>query len=140
MTTKTTKTILFSILAAVFILWVWIVVNEKTQSSRSHRQTEKIGVESKTFTKYSVENVHVDKAYSNAWGVRGLIRNNSSMPITGSVKIKFLNNRGDVIHSYRAFVNDGDPLQSGQAGNFKYFTSQSDFDSITDFEVIFIER
>lgn len=97
------------------------------------------GGASNTSTKTKVENVQIKKEYPNAWAVTGMIRNESSVNIKGAVKIKFLNSKGDVVHNYRAKVNDGDPLKPGQAGNFKYFTDPDKFDDVTDFDIEFYE-
>jgi len=136
----TKRTILFALVAGVLILWLAIVKNERSQSGGNFSNPTQIGNKAETKSVYSVEDVRIDKAYSNSWGVRGLIRNNGTTDIKGHVKVKFLNSRGDVIHTYLASVNDNDPLRSGQAGNFKYFTNPSDFDGIVDFQVILVER
>ena len=88
----------------------------------------------------SVENVRIDKSISNAWGVIGQIRNNTSMPIKGAVKIKFINSKGDIVYSGRAFVNDGDYFKPGQAANFKYFVEPEKFNDVVDFKIIFYEK
>jgi len=90
--------------------------------------------------KTKVEDVKIIKKHSNAWAVSGMIRNNSSSHLKGAVKIKFLNSKGDVVHSCRAKVNDGDPLKPGQAGNFKYFTDPEKFDDVDNFDVVFYEN
>ena len=101
--------------------------------------TSNSGTSSST-SKTKVENVKIKKEHSNAWAVTGMIRNESSTSIKGAVKIKFLNSKGDVVHSNRAYVNDGDPIKPGQAGNFEYFTDPEKFDDVTDFDVVFYER
>jgi hypothetical protein len=90
--------------------------------------------------KVSVENVKMVKEYPNAWTVRGFIRNNDSQSIKGWVKIKFINSNGDIVHSYDAYVNGGDPVKPGQAGSFSYTTDPSDFNDIKEFDILFIER
>lgn len=86
---------------------------------------------------FSVENVRIDKEYKNAWTVKGSIRNNTNSPISGAVKIKFINSSGDIVHSNRAYVNGGDSFGAGRAANFKYTTDPKDFVGVVDFEVIF---
>ena len=88
----------------------------------------------------AVENVKIKKEFPNAWAVTGMVRNNGSSSIKGAVKIKFLNSNGDIVHSTRTKVNDGDNLNSGQAGNFEYFAKPEKFDGVTDFDVEFYER
>ncbi len=88
----------------------------------------------------SVENVRIDKSISNAWGVKGQIRNNSDKEIKGAVKIKFINSNGDIVHNGRAFVNGGDYFNSGQSASFEYFVEPEKFTGVVDFEVIFYER
>ena len=88
----------------------------------------------------TVESVELIKEHSNAWAVKGMIRNNTSSDINGAVKIKFLNSKGDIVYNNRAFVNDGDPIQPGQAGNFVYYTDPYNFEGVTDFDVQFYER
>ena len=87
-----------------------------------------------------VEGVKVIKPYPNSWAVSGMVRNTSSKAIKGAVKIKFLNSNGDVVHSNRAKVNDGDPIDPRQAANFEYYADPSTFDAVTDFKVEFYER
>lgn len=90
--------------------------------------------------KYSVENVRISKDYSNAWALKGSIRNNSNSSIKGAVKIKFLNSKGDIVHSNRANVNSGDFISPGQAADFDYFVSPEKFKDVVDFEIEFYER
>jgi len=93
-----------------------------------------------TPSKTTVEDVRINKQHSNAWAVTGMIRNESSSIIKGAVKIKFVNSKGDIVHSNRTKVNDGDPINPGQAGSFEYFTKPTDFDDVTSFNVEFYER
>jgi len=72
---------------------------------------------------YGVEDVRISKDHSNAWAVKGSIRNNTKGSIRGAVMIKFINSKGDIVHSNRANVNSGDYFSSGQAANFEYFVS-----------------
>ncbi|WP_236979968.1 hypothetical protein [Membranihabitans maritimus] len=88
----------------------------------------------------SVENVRIEKDFPNAWGVKGSIRNKTNRSIKGTVKIKFINGKGDIVHSSRAYVNDGDPFGAGQSANFEYFVEPKTFDGVKDFEVEFFER
>lgn len=90
--------------------------------------------------KTKVENVQIVKENTNAWAVRGMIRNISSSTVKGAVKIKFLNPNGDILHSHQAYVNDGDPLNPNQAGVFEYYAAPSEFDGVVDFAVEFYER
>jgi len=91
-------------------------------------------------SKIEVEDVRLVKEYPNAWTVKGMIRNNDSKNIKGWVKIKLVNSKGDIVHSFNAYVNDGDPIEPGQAGFFSYTTTPSDFNDITDYRVIFYEK
>ena len=96
--------------------------------------------EREILSKVEVENIQIKKEYSNAWAVTGLVRNISSTDIKGAVKVKFLNSNGDVVHNNAAFVNDGDPIRPGQAGNFEYYADPDKFDDVTNFDVLFYER
>lgn len=89
---------------------------------------------------YKVENVRIAKDYSNAWGVKGMIRNKTSTNIKGDVKIKFINSKGDILHTARAFVNDGDSFRPGQAAPFEYYTNPSDFIDVVNFDIDFYKR
>lgn len=91
-------------------------------------------------TNVSVENVHISKDHSNAWAVKGSIRNNTTHSIKGAVKIKFINSNGDIVHSNRAYVNGGDSFSPGQSANFEYFTDPETFNDVVDFQVEFYER
>lgn len=93
-----------------------------------------------TTIKTKVENVRIEKKYTETWAVSGMIRNIGNTNIKGAVKIKFLNSRGDIIYNTRTYVNDGDPIKPGQAGSFEYFTNSERFDNVTDFDVVFYEQ
>ncbi|WP_421898024.1 hypothetical protein [Marinoscillum sp.] len=100
---------------------------------------------SSTYNSYSqpktkIEDIKIVKEHSNAWAVRGMVRNISSSSIKGAVKIKFLNSNGDILHSHQAYVNDGDPLNPNQAGAFEYFDDPEEFTNVVDFDVEFYER
>ncbi len=56
------------------------------------------------------------------------------------MKIKFINSKGDIVHSNRANVNSGDYFSSGQAANFEYFVSSEKFKDVVDFQIEFYER
>ena len=88
----------------------------------------------------SIENVRIHKLYSTTWGVKGLVRNLEKHPIKGYVKIKFLNARGDIAKTVNAYVNSLDPFNPGQAAPFEYCCKPSEFEGITDFQVIFKDR
>ena len=90
--------------------------------------------------KVEVEGVRINKKSSTGWAVIGKIRNLENSPIKGYVKIKFLDSNGDIVKTYTAFVNGGDPLKPGQAGPFEYWTDPDDFDGVVDFQVIFVSR
>lgn len=89
---------------------------------------------------YSVENLTVDKGLPNAWILKGMIRNTSSSAVVGAVKIKFLTASGDIVHSGRAFVNDNDAIQPGQAGPFDYAVSPDTYNGVVDYDIEFYER
>ena len=65
---------------------------------------------------------------------------NRNHPIKGYVKIKFLNARGDIVKTVNAYVNSLDPFNPGQAAPFEYWDDPSEFEGITDFQVIFKDR
>ena len=90
-------------------------------------------------TDVKVENIQVVKEHSNAWALKGLIRNNENHPIKGYVKIKFVNTNGDIVASHSAYVNDGDQIAPRQAGPFKYYSSPNEFESVTHYQIIFKE-
>lgn len=98
------------------------------------------GTSSYSEPKTKIEDVKIVKEHSNAWAVRGMVRNISSSSIKGAVKIKFLNSNGDILHSHKAYVNDGDPLNPNQAGAFEYFDDPKEFMNVVDFDVEFYER
>ncbi|MFC1567465.1 hypothetical protein ACFL3R_01340 [Thermodesulfobacteriota bacterium] len=83
------------------------------------------------------ENVRIVKEHSNAWAVKGMVRNLENHSIKGYVKIKFLNSQGDVLKTAKTYVNDRDPLSPGQAGSFEYWASPSDFQGVVNFQIIF---
>jgi len=104
-----------------------------------------IGIVLANASEVRVENVSIDNTtYYNkyegralTWGVRGMGRNMENHPIKGYVKMKFLTSGGDIVKSVSAYVNDGDPINPGQAGSFEYWTNREDFDGVRDFQVIF---
>lgn len=87
-----------------------------------------------------IESVRTVQEYSNAWCVRGMVRNLENHPIKGYVKIKFLNSVGDVVRSHMASVNDGDHIAAGQAACFEYYGSPKEFRNVVNFQVIFKDR
>lgn len=93
-----------------------------------------------TSSKTNVENVKIKKDNKFAWAVVGMIRNESPSSIKGHVKIKFLNSKGDIVNSALARVNDGDSFGPGQAASFDYFTEPNNFEGVTNFDVIFVEK
>ena len=88
----------------------------------------------------SVENLELRKDHTNAWSIKGMLRNNELNSIKGHVKIKFLNSKGDVLRSALAPVNGNDSLSPGQAGVFKYTTRPVEFENVTNYDVIFVGR
>lgn len=93
-----------------------------------------------TTSNVSVENVRISKDHKNAWAVKGSIRNLTDTSIKGAVKIKFIDNHGDIVHSCKAFVNGSDSFDSGQSANFEYFTTPEKFNNVVDFKIEFYER
>jgi len=87
-----------------------------------------------------IENVQIDKAHSNAWAVKGMVRNLENHSIEGYVKIKFLNAQGDIVKSALTYVNAGDPLNPGQAGPFEYWTEPENFTGVVNFQVLFRDK
>ncbi len=119
---------LSALVVIVFFLFLAIASTENDSSTSS------------SSVNVSIEDVKIVKEYSNAWAVKGKIRNNTTHSIKGAVKIKFINNNGDIVHSNRAFVNDGDSFDPGQAANFEYFTDPKTFEDVVDFKIEFYER
>lgn len=87
-----------------------------------------------------VENIKINKDNKFAWAVTGMVRNNGSSNIKGAVKIKFLTSNGDIVHTTKTRVNDGDILKPGQAGVFDYYTEPKNFNEVTDFDIEFYQR
>ena len=125
-----------SILFVLIILQLGSPIKGKTNVDEYFAQKYE---SKKTALKVSVENVRISKDYSNAWGVKGSIRNNTTRSIKGAVKIKFLNSRGDIVHSSRAYVNGGDFFSPGQSAVFEYFVSPQTFYDVVDFDIEFYE-
>ena len=88
----------------------------------------------------SIEGLNLKKELSNAWAIAGKVRNMESSSIKGYVKIKFLDSEGDITKTVKAYVNDMDPIEPGQAGPFEYWTSPSDFSGVSNYQVIFVDR
>jgi len=88
---------------------------------------------------FPVTNVRISKDYSNAWAVKGSVKNNSNRLVKGAVKIKFINSKGDIIHSNQTTVNSGESFSSGQSATFEYFSRPETFDDVIDFDVEFYE-
>jgi len=85
----------------------------------------------------AIEDLTLNRDLDDSWALAGLVRNLGSKPISGYVRIKFLDANGDIRKSASAFVNDLDPIQPGQAGPFEYWTDASDFDGIESYNVTF---
>lgn len=96
--------------------------------------------ESFTLAKVKVENVKIKEDSKFAWAVVGMIRNESSSNLKGYVKIKFLNSNGDIVNTAKAKVNDGDSFSPGQSASFEYFSEPENFNSVTNFDVDFVEN
>lgn len=125
------KKIIKPVLSAI-IIGFFLILAIASLENNSSTSTSSVNV--------SVEDVKIVKEHSNAWAVKGKIRNNTTRPIKGAVKIKFINSKGDIVHNNRAFVNGGDSFDPGQAANFEYFTDPKTFDDVIDFKVEFYER
>lgn len=110
--------------------------SKKNETVQFSNKTKTVEFSNKTKT----ENVKINKDNKYAWAVTGMIRNNSSSNIKGAVKIKFLTSSGDIVHTTRTKINDGDILKPGQAGNFDYYTEPENFNGVTDFDVEFYEQ
>lgn len=123
------------ILVFIVLLLAFFYYYGKNSSSSSTNDSY-----STSTTNVSVENVRISKDHSNAWAVKGSIRNNKTHSINGAVKIKFINSNGDIVHSNRAYVNGGDSFSPGQSANFEYFTDPKTFNDVVDFQVEFYER
>lgn len=123
------------ILVIIVLLLAFFYYYGKNSSSSSTNDPY-----STSTTNVSVENVRISKDHSNAWAVKGSIRNNTTHSIKGAVKIKFINSNGDIVHSNRAYVNGGDSFSPGQSANFEYFTVPETFNDVVDFQVEFYER
>ena len=86
------------------------------------------------------ENIKINKESKYAWSVKGMVRNITSFPIKGYVKIKFLNSNNDIVYTTKTSVNDGDSFSTGQAASFEYYTEPENFDGVINFDVEFIEK
>ena len=93
------------------------------------------------FNKNIVEiyDVRIHKDYTKTWAVKGMVKNISNRNLSGSVKIKFIDNNGNIKRSYGAFVNDRDVFYPNQSAYFEYYTNVDDFNGIIDFDVTFNE-
>ena len=137
---KTSKVLRLLIIVVIILIAGAIIFSDKiasTSSNSGSRSTPSNSSPIRSSPKYKVENVRIEKDHSNAWGVKGMIRNVSSANISGAVKIKFINSKGDIVHSTRAYVNDGDPIKPGQAGPFEYFVAPKVFEDVSKFDVEF---
>ncbi|MDE5423360.1 zinc ribbon domain-containing protein [Ancylomarina sp. DW003] len=124
-------------LGVIAIIMAVIYYNISTNVSNNSYKSENYKSYTSLTVDVSVENVRISKDHNNAWAVKGAIRNNTTHSIKGAVKIKFINSKGDIVHTNRAYVNDGDSFESGQAANFEYFVSPETFDDVVDFKIEF---
>ena len=120
-------------LIVIGIIIAFFYYNSKNNSTSTSSSTAKT-------INVSIENVKISKDHKNAWAVKGLVRNNTSSTIKGAVNIKFINSKGDIVHTTKSFVNGDDYFDSGQAAIFEYFTDPSDFIDVVDFKIEFYER
>ena len=139
---KIPKVLRLLIMVVIILIAGAIIFRDQisTPSNSGLKDSSTINNPVRSSPKYKVENVRIEKDHSNAWGVKGMIRNVSSANISGAVKIKFINSNGDIVHSTRAYVNDGDPIKPGQAGPFEYFVAPKVFEDLSKFDVEFYEQ
>lgn len=98
----------------------------------SHQRTEA--------SEFAVENIRVEKEHKNAWVLKGMVRNNTGHDAKIAVDIKFLNDRGDILHTNKATVNGFDATANGQAAPFDYATDPKNFEGVTKYDVRPYER
>ena len=84
-----------------------------------------------------INDVRLHKDYKNVWAVKGMVKNISNDDVSGYVKIKFIDNSGNIRKTVTASVNDRDKFSSLQSAPFEYYTDREDFYNIVDFKVIF---
>ena len=84
-----------------------------------------------------IENFRTDETtHKETWGVLGLARNLTGSPVRRCyVVIKFLNERGDIVHDAMASINSMDLIKSGQAAPFEYWANYKDFEGVTRFDI-----
>ena len=87
-----------------------------------------------------ISNIYVDQTFdSSLWAIKGTVRNLETRPITGYVKIKFLNAEGQIFKAAATAVNDTKPLDPDQIGKFLYPAFKSYFSRAVGFRVNFVE-
>lgn len=101
---------------------------------------EGYGIDTNEASDFAVENIEVDKGLSNAWTLKGMVRNNGSRDVGIAVKIKFLNASGDIVYTAKAVVNDFDLVPAGSAAPFEYATDPANFDGVERFDIEPYER
>jgi hypothetical protein len=87
-----------------------------------------------------IKNINVDQTFDTSlWAIKGTVRNLESRPIKGYVKIKFLNAKGQIFKAAATAVNNANPLDPDQTGNFQYPAFKSYFRRAVNFQVNFVE-
>ena len=127
--------VLLSILIIIYVR----ITNEPYNSRSNYSDTPITESPIEKSLNVSVEDLKIIKESQTAWAVKGLIRNNTTIPIKGAVNIKFLNSNGDIVYSTKAYVNDGGYFAPGQAAIFDYFDSPSQFKDVVNFKIEFYE-
>jgi hypothetical protein len=86
------------------------------------------------------EFTNVDKSNKYAFTLNGTVYNNCGKDVNGYVKIKFIDSNGDIRHTAKARVNDGDYFSDRQSAPYHYSAKPIEFIDINTFEVVFIAR
>lgn len=87
-----------------------------------------------------IEDVSIDQTFdSSLWAIKGMVRNLESRPIKGYVQIKFLSNKGHIFKSAATAVNNSEPVEPNETGQFLYPALRRYFERAANFQVIFVE-
>lgn len=87
-----------------------------------------------------IEDVYIDQTFnSSLWAIKGIVRNLENRRIKGYVQIRFLSNKGHVFKSVAAAVNNSEPLEQSESGEFLYPAFKKYFERTADFQITFVE-
>ena len=87
---------------------------------------------------YQVQNLKINK--DKVYCISGNILNQQETAVSGYVKIKFLDENGDIKRTVATIVNDGNPFADNQSGAFEYWTLPKYFEGVENFEITFHEE